>query len=146
MARLRLIGIFLVGLCIIAVTLARLLLNVLHLHRTGASHNIANLEIFFAAFVANAPPIYGLINMKVRSSATRSRSQGNTNNSLTGARQLDTLGTKSTASRAQRSHMNDWSNGTGVNNYGKIDSDEELFIVSTISTFDCHHPGRLTYG
>jgi hypothetical protein len=63
LAKLRLIILFLVGLTIVAVTLTRLLLNVLKFHRSGQSHNVANVEIFFAAFVANAPTIYGLLNL-----------------------------------------------------------------------------------
>ncbi|KAJ5215835.1 uncharacterized protein N7498_002242 [Penicillium cinerascens] len=68
LARLRLIGLFLVGLAIVAVTITRLIMNVTNYQRSGASHNIANIELFFSAFVANAPPIYGLINAKISSS------------------------------------------------------------------------------
>lgn len=132
-ARLRLIMLFMVGTTIIAVTLARLLLNQLHFHRSGASHNIANVEIFFAAFVANSPPIYGLLNMKYGSSAQRSRSNTRGNNSTGGGRQLDNLGSISTASKRQRAHMGDWSNASVTRKNGEIDSDEELIIVSCSS-------------
>ncbi|RDL33193.1 uncharacterized protein BP5553_08632 [Venustampulla echinocandica] len=66
MDRLRLVGLFLVGLTIVAVTFTRLLLNVVLFHRSGQSHNVANVEIICAAFVANAPTIYGLLKMKGR--------------------------------------------------------------------------------
>ena len=68
--RLRLVCLFLVGLTIIAVTLTRLLMNVVLFHRTGQSHNVANVEIFFAAFVANAPTIYGLLAIEGRARGT----------------------------------------------------------------------------
>ncbi|RDL31036.1 uncharacterized protein BP5553_09825 [Venustampulla echinocandica] len=64
MERLRLACLFLVGLSIIAVTMTRLLMNRVFLHRSGQSHNVANVEIFFEAFVANAPTIYGLLNVE----------------------------------------------------------------------------------
>jgi hypothetical protein len=66
MAKIRLIVLFLVGLTIVAVTLTRLLMNIVLLHRQGQSHNVANVEIFFAAFVANAPTIYGLLQIEGR--------------------------------------------------------------------------------
>ncbi|KAE9372859.1 hypothetical protein N431DRAFT_505149 [Stipitochalara longipes BDJ] len=65
-AKIRLIVLFLVGLTIVAVTLTRLLMNLVLLHRSGQSHNVANVEIFFAAFVANAPTIYGLLQIEER--------------------------------------------------------------------------------
>ena len=65
-AKIRLIVLFLVGLTIVAVTLTRLLMNLVLLHRSGQSHNVANVEIFFAAFVANAPTIYGLLRIEER--------------------------------------------------------------------------------
>jgi hypothetical protein len=73
-SKVRLTVLFMVGLCIIAVTLLRLLLNEFSFHRGGQSHNIANVEIFAAAFVANAPTIYGLLGIegKVRSRTNRS--------------------------------------------------------------------------
>ncbi|OBT71216.1 hypothetical protein VF21_09879 [Pseudogymnoascus sp. 05NY08] len=64
--RLRLVALFLVGLTILGVTMARLLMNVVLFHRSGQSHNVANVEILFAAFVANAPTIYGLLNVEGR--------------------------------------------------------------------------------
>jgi hypothetical protein len=64
MAKIRLVVLFLVGLAIVAVTLTRLLMNVVLFHRSGQSHNVANVEIFFAAFVANAPTIYGLLQIE----------------------------------------------------------------------------------
>jgi hypothetical protein len=66
MAKIRLIVLFSVGLTIVAVTLTRLLMNLVFLHRMGQSHNVANVEIFFAAFVANAPTIYGLLQIEAR--------------------------------------------------------------------------------
>lgn len=68
--KLRLIALFMVGLTIIAVTLARLLLNVVLFQRSGQSHNIANVEIFFAAFVANATIIYGMLNIERQQKST----------------------------------------------------------------------------
>ncbi len=70
-AKIRLIVLFLVGLTIVAVTLTRLLMNLVLFHRTGASHNVANVEIFFAAFVANAPTIYGLLQIEGRANRSR---------------------------------------------------------------------------
>lgn len=129
-ARLRLSMLFMVGTTIIAVTLARLLLNQLHYHRSGASHNIANVEIFFAAFVANSPPIYGLLNIKYGSSAQRSRSNNYGNNSAGGGRQLDTLGSGSNTSKRQNANLGDWATARRARKNGEIDSDEELIIVS----------------
>ena len=66
MERLRLVALFLIGITIVAVTMTRLLMDVVLLHRSDQSHNVANVEIFFAAFVANAPIIYGLLNIEGR--------------------------------------------------------------------------------
>lgn len=66
MTKIRLVVLFSVGLTIVAVTLTRLLMNEVLLHRQGQSHNVANVEIFFAAFVADAPTIYGLLHVKAR--------------------------------------------------------------------------------
>lgn len=65
-AKIRLIVLFLVGLTIIAVTLTRLLMNLVLLNRVGQSHNVANVELFFEAFVANAPTLYGLLHIERR--------------------------------------------------------------------------------
>ena len=70
MERLRLIALFMVGLTIVAVTLTRLLMNVVLFQRSGQSHNVANVEIFFAAFVANAPIIYGMLNVERKQRST----------------------------------------------------------------------------
>jgi hypothetical protein len=75
-AEIRLIVLFLVGLTIVAVTLTRLLMNLVLFHRSGQSHNVANVEIFFAAFVANAPTIYGLLQIERRH---RSRTETSVN-------------------------------------------------------------------
>jgi hypothetical protein len=66
MAKIRLIFLFLVGLMIVAVTLTRLLMNLVLFNRSGQSHNVANVELFFEAFVANAPTIYGLLRIERR--------------------------------------------------------------------------------
>lgn len=63
MEKLRLVALFTVGFAIVAVSLTRLIINVAVLQRAGASRHIANTEIFFAAVVANATVIYGLINI-----------------------------------------------------------------------------------
>ncbi|RDL35993.1 uncharacterized protein BP5553_06605 [Venustampulla echinocandica] len=68
--RLRLLALFTVGLAIVAVSLTRLLLNVVLFQRSGPSHTIANIEIFFAAFVANAPTIYGMLSIKAQQRST----------------------------------------------------------------------------
>lgn len=66
MAKIRLIVLFLVGLTIVAVTLTRLLMNLVLFNRAGQSHDVANVELFFEAFVANAPTIYGLLHIERR--------------------------------------------------------------------------------
>jgi hypothetical protein len=66
MAKIRLIVLFLVGLTIVAVTLTRLLMNLALFNRAGESHNVANVELFFEAFVANASTIYGLLHIESR--------------------------------------------------------------------------------
>lgn len=63
MEKFRLVALFTVGFAIVAVSLTRLILNVAVLQRAGASRHIANTEIFFAAVVANATAIYGLIHL-----------------------------------------------------------------------------------
>jgi hypothetical protein len=63
MEKIRLVALFTVGFAIIAVSATRLILNVAVLQRAGASRHIANTEIFFAAVVANATVIYGLMNL-----------------------------------------------------------------------------------
>jgi hypothetical protein len=65
-AKIRLIVLFLVGLTIVAVTLTRLLMNLVLFNRAGQSHDVANVELFFEAFVANAPTIYGLLHIERR--------------------------------------------------------------------------------
>lgn len=128
-AKLRLIGLFLVGTAIIAVTLARLLMNLLKYHRSGASHHIANLELLFAAVVANSPPIYGMLNMKYGSSSHRyATGQSNRNRSGTGRgdHQLNTLRSNSTAvSKPPQGHLAEWS--TRKNE--ETESHEELINV-----------------
>ena len=111
MAKLRLIVLFLVGITIIAVTLTRLLMNRFKLHRAGASHNVANVEILFSAFVANSQPIYGLLNMKYGSSARRYGSSSNqyASNTEGGEQQLDTLKSASTLSKQQNLQTRHWS-------------------------------------
>lgn len=118
-ARLRLIALFSVGLSVIAVTLLRLLMNVLKLHRSGASHDIANVEILFAAVVANAPAIYGLIRTTLGSSA-RSGSKGSALQDLSGrSQELKTIGSK-TSSRRRTGNMY---------MLDTLHSDEECIIV-----------------
>jgi hypothetical protein len=136
LARLRLIGLFLVGLAIVAVTMTRLIMNVTNYQRSGASHNIANIELFFSAFVANAPPIYGLINAKISSSTQRSRSTNNAAPSATaGGWQLDSMTSISTPSKLQKADVEQWNGITVTRNItvtrrtGEADSDEELIIV-----------------
>ncbi len=125
--KLRLLVLFMVGISIVGVTLTRLLLNQLHYHRTGPSHNIANVEIFFAAFVANAPPLYGLLNMKYGSSQ-RSRSKNISGSGNISGQQLDTLSSVARTKR-ERDQFGEWSSVT-VLKKGEGDSDEELMIVS----------------
>ena len=125
-----------VGLLIIAVTLARLLMNMIKFHRTGNSHNIANVEIFCAAFVANAPPLYGLLNMKYGSSSQRSqqsqRSQRSRSNPTTShadkaSQQLDTFSNKPIVTTKHQGSRHDWA--THRRRTGELDSDEESIIV-----------------
>lgn len=130
LAKLRLVVLFMVGLTIIGVTLTRLLMNELQYHRSGPSHNIANVEIFFAAFVANAPPIYGLLNMKYGSSQ-RSRSKNNISSSRnTVGQQLDTLESVTTKTARERGQFGEWTSVSIRKKNGETDSDEELMIVS----------------
>lgn len=128
-ARLRLVMLFSVGLSVIAVTLLRLLMNVLKLHRSGASHDIANVEILFAAIVANAPGIYGLIRTKIGTSA-RSGSKGSALQDVSGrSRELRTIGSGVSSKRR-----------TG--NMYMLEtlqhSDEECIIVCVISFLQVH--------
>jgi hypothetical protein len=137
LARLRLIGLFLVGLAIVAVTMTRLIMNVTNYNRSGASHNIANIELFFSALVANAPPIYGLINAKISSSTQRSRSTNNAYaapSATAGGWQLDSMTSISTPSKLQKADVEQWKGITVTRNItvtrktGEADSDEELII------------------
>jgi hypothetical protein len=117
MAKIRLIVLFLVGLTIVAVTLTRLLMNLVLFHRSGQSHNVANVEIFFAAFVANAPTIYGLLQIesKVQNRSRLEYSQSiNIPASWSGAR--------SGLGKPAANHT------TGNTRHGN-ESDEELMIV-----------------
>ncbi|KAJ6786535.1 hypothetical protein PWT90_08193 [Aphanocladium album] len=125
MAKLRLIGLFLVGIGIIAVTLARLLMNLLKFHRSGASHHIANVELLFAAIVANGPPIYGMLNMKYGSSSQRyatGQSNRNPSNAGLGDQQLDTFRSNSTFSKQPQARLAEWS----ARKNDETDSHEEL--------------------
>ena len=123
-AKIRLIVLFLVGLTIVAVTLTRLLMNLVLLHRSGQSHNVANVEIFFAAFVANAPTIYGLLRIEERH---RRRTETSVNIPASGT------GSKSGIGKPGAIH--------GVGQRGNtqhcIESDEELMIVSLARVFPC---------
>jgi hypothetical protein len=141
LSRLRIIGVFMVGTSIIAVSLTRLMMNITKYHRSGASHNIANVEILFASVVANAPPIYGLINAKYGTSSQRSRennyhNSGSHSRNLNGSRtaegrQLDTpLATIGSSHRGQKGSLNHWANVSVTRKNGDTDSDEELIIVS----------------
>jgi hypothetical protein len=126
--RLRLIALFMVGVTIIAVTLARLLLNVVLFQRSGQSHNIANVEIFFAAFVANASIIYGMLNTERQQKRTTG-----------GHSYLPDSWSASKFARADRNYTGS-SQGIEMNRrpLGPIqgnamrghDSDEEMMIVS----------------
>ena len=131
--RLRLIALFLVGLTIVAVTMTRLLMNVVLFHRSGQSHNVANVEILFEAFVANAPTIYGLFNTSGRGRGTAGAQY--LPDSFTGSKSGGGIG-----SGGQRSRGLDSSNyHTGHNLHSQAwggksryvaDSDEEMMIVS----------------
>jgi hypothetical protein len=133
MDRLRLVCLFLVGLTIVAVTLTRLLMNVVLFHRSGQSHNVANVEIFFSAFVANAPTIYGLLHIEARARGTsrahylpdsyiRSRSGGVIGSNASRNRDLDSGPCQS----EDTLQSNSW---VGKSRYGN-ESDEEMMIVS----------------
>lgn len=135
--RLRLIALFLVGITIIAVTMTRLLMNVVLFHRSGQSHNVANVEIFFAAFVANAPTIYGLLNIEGRKrgtaraqylpdSYTGSKSGGGIGSNVSRNRGLD-------SSRYQPGDNLQSKAWSGKSRYDH-DSDEEMMIVSLSPT------------
>lgn len=140
--RLRLVSLFLVGLTIVAVTLTRLLMNVVLFHRTGQSHDVANVEIFFAAFVANAPTIYGLLNIEGRRRGTagaqylpdsydRSQSGGGIGSNVSRNRGLD-------SSRYQSGETLQSNTWVGKSRYGN-ESDEEIMIVSICcSTMPLH--------
>ena len=127
LARLRLILLFMVGTTVIAVTLARLLLNQLQLHRTGPSHNIANVEIFAAAVVANAPAIYGLFHLK-----SGSRVQGsNASYGTSASRQRTGVSLAlSSMSKRQEGPVGTWKKMSVSNETPDNYSDEELVIVS----------------
>lgn len=140
MERLRLIALFLVGLTIVAVTMTRLLMNVVLFHRSGQSHNVANVEILFEAFVANAPTIYGLLNSNRRRRTTGaqylpdsylgSKSGGGVGSSATRSRGLD-----SSKYQAGHNHTQAWG---GKSRYVN-DSDEEMMIVSPMHDHVIHH-------
>jgi hypothetical protein len=116
-AKIRLIVLFLVGLTIVAVTLTRLLMNLVLFHRSGQSHNVANVEIFFAAFVANAPTIYGLLQIESKVQS-RSRLENSQNINIPAS----WSGSRSGLGQPSASHT------TGSNRHGN-ESDEELMIV-----------------
>lgn len=126
MAKLRLIALFLVGTGIIAVTLARLLMNLLKYHRSGASHHIANVELLFAAIVANSPTIYGMLNMKYGSSQRYATGQSKRSNAGQGGQQLHTLRSHCTLSKQPQARLAEWSSKKNE----ETDSYEELIDVS----------------
>ncbi|KFZ01958.1 hypothetical protein V501_09706 [Pseudogymnoascus sp. VKM F-4519 (FW-2642)] len=135
MERLRLFALFLVGLTILGVTMARLLMNVVLFHRSGQSHNVANIEIFFAAFVANAPTIYGLLNVEGRRGAAGAQYLPD---SYSGSGSKSIGGIRSNVSRKDRGlDSGNYQSGHNLQNHvwaGKSryapDSDEEMMIVS----------------
>lgn len=137
MERLRLLALFLVGLTILAVTMARLLMNVVLFHRSGQSHNVANVEILFAAFVANAPTIYGLLNLDGRRGTAGAQYLPD---SYSGSK--STGGIRSSVSRKGRGlDSGNYQSGHNLHNHvwaGKSrhapDSDEEMMIVSPFPT------------
>lgn len=132
MERLRLLALFLVGLIIVAVTLTRLLMNVVLFHRSGQSHNVANVEIFFAAFVANAPTIYGLLNIEGRKRGTAGAQylpDSHTGSKFGGIRSNVSRSCGLDSGRYQSGddlRSNAWG---GKSRHGN-DSDEEMMIVS----------------
>jgi hypothetical protein len=132
MERLRLIALFLVGLTIVAVTLTRLLMNVVVFHRSGQSHNVANVEIFFAAFVANAPTIYGLLNLGTKTGGvtrvqylpdTYIGSGGMARSNVSGDQDFESSRSKS----GETLQSDTW---VGKSRFGN-ESDEEIVIVSS---------------
>lgn len=132
--RLRLIALFLVGLTIVAVTMTRLLMNVVLLHRSGQSHNVANVEILFSAFVANAPTIYGLFNADRRRGTAGAQYLPD---SYTGSRSGGGGGIKSNVSRSRGLESGIYDSSHNLQNKawgGKsryvTDSDEDMMIVS----------------
>lgn len=125
-ARIRLIVLFSVGLSIIAVTLLRLLMNTLKLHRSGASHDIANIEVLFAAIVANAPPIYGLLRRQLGSSARSKSSNALQDGSSRSRVELNTIGSKTSVPRIKSRGYTDITNDAH--------SDEERIFVSCASS------------
>lgn len=132
LAKLRLIGLFMVGLTLVAVSLIRLLGNLLSFHRSGESHNVANVELFFAAFVANAPTIYGLIKMKYRNGSSKTpysnsgyvkQPNSRWTKSAEGTTASATMSTSAMGPKKQRHSSGMWAKN------GQMESDEELIIV-----------------
>jgi hypothetical protein len=92
-------------------------MNLVLFHRSGQSHNVANVEIFFAAFVANAPTIYGLLQIE---SKVQSRSRPEHSQSVNIP--VSWSGAKSGLGQPVASHT------TGNTRHGN-ESDEYLMIV-----------------
>jgi len=125
-AKLQLIALFLIGFSIVAVTLTRLLLNVIVLGRSGASHNIANVEIFFAAVVANTPTIYGLLNMG-KDGGSSARGRNYLPESWSGSKSLGGERRYANISR-NNIEMNRRPHG-GAGSRNDMESDEEMILV-----------------
>lgn len=132
-SKLRLIGLFLVGLSIVAVTMTRLLMNRLKFHRSGNSHAVANVEIFFAAFVANAPTIYGLLNMEIKQRTKPSGGGGATWQNSWNVSAVRT--TTTTTANDERDRFSVPGRRPPNRKYGSLRgetaSDEEVMIVRT---------------
>jgi hypothetical protein len=125
-AKLRLIALFLVGFSIVAVTLTRLLMNVIVLGRAGASHHVANVEIFFAAVVANTPTIYGLLNMG-KSGGSPTTGHNYLPESWSGSKSLGGEGRYANMSRSNIEMNRRPGGGPGSRN--DMESDEEMILV-----------------
>lgn len=137
-ARIRLIVLFSVGLSIIAVTLLRLLMNMLKLHRSGASHDIANVEVLFAAIVANAPPIYGLLRKKLGSSARSKSSNALQDGSSRSRVELNTIGSKASVPRIKSKGYTD------ITSYARSEEDFRIVSFACFYFFFFFHTANLT--
>ena len=133
MEKLRLVALFTVGFAIVAVSLTRLILNVAVLQRAGASRHIANAEVFFAAVVANATAIYGLMHLGkgTKGSATAHGYLGSRSGTKSQTHDADRDYTRMENGAVEMGRRRPAAMVTSGISKHELESDEEMILVGT---------------